>query len=234
MQIIAILIGLVLLAAIAFYVSRPLIGARRGAADTTVLTTLEVQRDAVYAQIRELDMDHATGKTNTDDYQRIRAELVAQAANILKQIDTLGSQPFVEETPVMRAPITSPEAQTSADADVEAIIAARRKARSAPAAAKPAAPKSVADDVEAAIAQRRKVPAAPRSQGTSQPAVDQDVEALIAARRKSAPAAQATHSEGNGAEPAAAGYCHKCGKPCTADDVFCSKCGAALKKPTVA
>lgn len=227
MQIIAILIGLVLLAAIAFYVSRPLLTQRRATADMTTIATLEIQRDAVYAQIRELDMDHATGKTNDEDYQRIRAELVAQAAGILKKIDTVSSQPFVD-MPVMNAPITSPASADAAKDDVEAIIAARRKARSVP-AAKPAA-----DDVEAAIAKRRKVQAAP------EPKVDQDVEALIAARRKPSIAAENMHIEGDvvgrdkNHEPSATGFCHKCGKPFTADDVFCSKCGTALKRQPVA
>jgi len=231
-QIIAILIGLVLLAAIAFYVSRPLLTQRRAAADMTTIATLEIQRDAVYAQIRELDMDHATGKTNDEDYQRIRAELVAQAAGILKKIDTVSSQPFVD-MPELNAPMTSPASADAAKDDVEAIIAARRKARSAP-AAKSVATKPAADDVEAAIAKRRKVQTAPEAKS------DQDIEALITARRKPSIVAENGQIEGDvvgrdkNLEPAATGFCHKCGKPFTADDVFCSKCGAALKKQPVA
>lgn len=211
MQIVAILIGIVLLAVIVYYVSRPLVR-RRGSLDVTAIVTLEVQRDSLYSQIRELDMDHATGKTNDDDYQRVRAELVAQAADILKRIDGA----------VAAAPVTPPPAD-----DVEALIAARRKPAAAP---KPAddvealiaarrksavAPKPAADEVEALIAARRK---------SAAPAVsskDSDIEAQIAARRKSAPAA-----------PVAELTCPNCGKPVSADDAFCAKCGASLRART--
>ncbi len=201
MQIIAILIGLVLLAAIAFYISRPIVQHRRGGQDATTMATLEAQRDAVYSQIRELDMDHATGKMNDDDYQQARTELVAQAANLLRQIDGVLSAPIV---PAATAAVTLPAAASAEGDDVEALIAARRKATARPAAVK-AAPAQSGDEVEALIAARRK-PAA-------KPVVD-DVEALIAARRKAA-------------SPAAA--CPTCGKPITPDDAFCSKCGTPLK-----
>jgi hypothetical protein len=225
-QIIAILIGLVLLAAIAFYVSRPIVQQRRGGADATVMASLEAQRDAVYSQIRELDMDHATGKMNDEDYRQARAELVAQAANLLKQIDGVLTTPVV---PVSIATATLPVAD-----DVEALIAARRKAATGSAAAvKPATIQSSADDIEAAIAARRKtVAAAPvaddveariaaRRKSAAMPAAD-DIEAAIAARRKSAAPPPVT----------TATACPTCGKAITPDDVFCSKCGTPLKAAT--
>ena len=92
---------------------------RREDADETVMTSLEQRRDAVYAQIRELDMDHATGKMNDEDYQRSRGDLVAQAAAMLKQIDGVLAAPIV---PASTAMATLPAAD-----DVEALIAARRK-----------------------------------------------------------------------------------------------------------
>jgi hypothetical protein len=233
-QIIAILIGLVLLAAIAYYVSRPIVNRRREDADETVMTTLEQRRDAVYAQIRELDMDHATGKMNDEDYQRSRGDLVAQAAAILKQIDGVLAAPIV---PASTAMATLPAAD-----DVEALIAARRKtAKSAPsqsagddveaaiaARRKVSTPSPAADDVEALIATRRKVKAAPATD---------DVEALIAARRKvSAPVAAVDDVEAliaarrKSATPAPVqAACPTCGKAITPDDAFCSKCGTPLK-----
>ncbi|MBP7687944.1 MAG: zinc-ribbon domain-containing protein [Thermoflexales bacterium] len=213
MQIIAILIGLVLLAAIAFYVSRPIVQHRRSSADTTVMATLEAQRDAVYSQIRELDMDHATGKMNDEDYHQSRTDLVAQAANLLKQIDGVLSAPS--------APASIATATLPASDDVEALIAARRKA-----SVKATPAQSGGDDLEAAIAARRKKAAAP---------VADDAEALIAARRKHQPAASATDdvetaiaARRKSAAPTATA-CPTCGKPITPDDVFCSKCGTPLK-----
>ena len=141
MEIIAILIGLVILAVIGLYVSRPLVQSRRAGQPNGVVDvqSLEAQRESLYTQIKELDLDHATGKVNEEDYTRLRADLVAQAAAVLKQIDGVAQQPVP----------TAPPAQD----DVEALIAARRKPRST------SAPKAADIDVEAAIAARRKTAA---------------------------------------------------------------------------
>lgn len=142
MEITAILPGLAILAAIVFYVSRPLVTSRRMSQPQAVdAFSLEAQRDSLYTQIKELDLDQATGKVNEEDYTRIRAELVAQAAGVLRQLDGIAPP-----TAVNPAPLTT---RSSAD-ELEALIAARRKPRSI------AAPKAVEDDIEAAIAARRK------------------------------------------------------------------------------
>ncbi|HTP09117.1 MAG TPA: zinc ribbon domain-containing protein [Anaerolineae bacterium] len=147
MDILAIPIGLILLAALVFYISRPLLQARRAVkSDGADALPLEAQRESLYTQIKELDLDHATGKVNDQDYTRLRADLVAQAAAVLKQIDGVLRQP---------APVAAPVA---AD-DVESLIAARRKTRSSMAATKVAASKTTDGDIEAVIAARRKTPA---------------------------------------------------------------------------
>jgi hypothetical protein len=148
LEIIALLIGLVILAAIVFYVSRPLAQSRRAGYSTGVadVQSLEAQRESLYIQIKELDLDHVTGKVNDEDYARLRADLVAQAAAVLKQIDGVVQPP-------------TPAAPAAAD-DVEALIAARRKTRSA------SAPKTADADVEAAIAARRKTAAVAASELT--------------------------------------------------------------------
>jgi hypothetical protein len=147
LEIMAILLGLVILAAIVFYVSRPLTASRRKAAFGGVDTeSLEAQRESLYTQIKELDLDHATGKVNDEDYARLRADLVAQAAAVLKQLDGSASQSAPEAVRVTAPAITATD-------DAEALIAARRKTRSASAA------KSADVDVEAAIAARRKTSA---------------------------------------------------------------------------
>jgi len=142
LELLAILIGVVLLAGVGFYVSRPLLQAkqltRAGSADAS---SLEAQRESLYMQIKELDLDHATGKVNDEDYAHLRVELVAQAAEVLKLIDGVA-------TTSADIPATAPA--VAQNDDVEAMIAARRKTRSVP-AAKPADA-----DVEAAIAARRK------------------------------------------------------------------------------
>jgi hypothetical protein len=181
LEIIAILIGLIILAAVAFYVGRPLLS-RRGANSGGDALPLEAQRESLYTQIKELDLDHATGKVNDEDHARLRAELVAEAAAVLKQIDGL-AQPVAENT----------GAAPAGEDDVEALIAARRKSRSSTAATPSATAK----------------------------AADADAEAAIAARRKSiAPVASELK-------------CPQCGKPISAGDAFCAKCGVALRtQPT--
>ncbi len=141
MEIIAFPIGLVILAAIGFYVSRPLVQSRRAGRPNGVVDvqSLETQRESLYIQIKELDLDHATGKVNEEDYTRLRAELVAQAAAVLKQIDGAAQHP-------------APAALQAQD-DVEALIAARRKTRTT------LAPGTADADVEVAIAARRKTAA---------------------------------------------------------------------------
>jgi hypothetical protein len=178
LEIFAILIGLVILAATAFYVGRPLMQSRRTVkSDGVDALSLEAQRESLYTQIRELDLDHATGKVNEEDYTRLRADLVAQAAVVLKQIDGVMQPPALAPMKV-----AAPAASSAGD-DLEALIAARRKTRSV------SAPKAVDADVEAAIAARRKT-AAPVSGELT---------------------------------------CPQCGKPISAEDAFCAKCGTALQ-----
>jgi hypothetical protein len=183
-EIFAIPIGIVIAAGVFWYISRPLLQPRRklGLSSGSDVASLEVQRNLLYAQISELDLDHETGKTNDEDHQHMRAELVAQAADVLRQLDTAQTAP-------RRKAATGPE-----DA-IEAAIAARRK--------QPA--RASADDIEAAIAVRRKT----RSTA-AQSDLDQQLEAAVAARRSKL-------------------VCPTCGKPVSADDVFCSKCGTALQ-----
>ena len=152
MELRALFIGIVILAGIALYVSRPLLQSKRVTKSSGAdASALEAERESLYTQIKELDMDHATGKVNDEDYASQRAVFVAQAAEVLKQIDGLATA-----TPV------SPEDEA------EALIAARRKPRLASAAttaavatatvaAKPTTTTKSADaDMEAAIAARRK------------------------------------------------------------------------------
>ncbi len=132
MQITAILIGIIMAAGAGWYISRPLRQAKRMPATDAPVQSMEVQRDSLYAQISELDLDHATGKTNDEDYQQVRSGLVTQAADMLRQID--GQKPSA----------------TTQDADVEALIAARRKTM-----VKPTAKVELDQQIEAAIKARR-------------------------------------------------------------------------------
>jgi hypothetical protein len=132
MEIAAILIGVIMAAGAGWYVSRPLLQTKRMPTTDAPIQSMEVQRDSLYAQISELDLDHATGKTNDEDYQQVRTGLVTQAADMLRQIDG-----------------QKPPAKTR-DVDVEALIAARRKTT-----AQPAGKADLDQQIEAAIKARR-------------------------------------------------------------------------------
>lgn len=54
-----------------------------------MLAELEQQRNGLYNTIRELDLDFEADKISNEDYQRVRTDLMRQAAIVLKQIDRL-------------------------------------------------------------------------------------------------------------------------------------------------
>jgi len=201
----ALFIGIVILAGIALYVSRPLLQSKRVTKSSGAdASALEAERESLYTQIKELDMDHATGKVNDEDFASQRAVLVAQAAEVLKQIDGLATA-----TPV------SPEDEA------EALIAARRKSRSDSAATSAAEATPTAVVTQAAV-ETATVAAKPT---TTTKSADAELEAAIAARRKATPVASPSSAKSP--------VCPKCGKPIKSDDAFCAKCGAALQPQAV-
>ncbi len=109
MDFFALLVGLALLAGLITFISRPLRQTRHSTEADLQLDTLLARREALYTQIRELDFDHATGKVTDADHAPLRARLVAEAAEALRQIDTIAAAP------------------AASDDALEAAIAARRK-----------------------------------------------------------------------------------------------------------
>ncbi len=68
-------------------------------------------------QIRALEFDHDTGKLPDEEYNEHRADLVQQAADVLRQIDAMDS---AESTPATASDI---------DEQIEAAVARRRKTK---------------------------------------------------------------------------------------------------------
>jgi hypothetical protein len=52
---------------------------------------LEAAREAKYREIRELEMDHRTGKLSDEDFRAIDRQLRAEAVVILRELDRLSS-----------------------------------------------------------------------------------------------------------------------------------------------
>ncbi len=87
MLVILALMGVVLL------VGWPLIrtGAGRGAErDAARIEDLLAARESTYRQIRELELDHRTGKLDKDDFRAQDRALRARAVDILRELDDLG------------------------------------------------------------------------------------------------------------------------------------------------
>jgi hypothetical protein len=59
--------------------------ARPGLAST--LAELEAAREAKYAEIREAELDHRTGKLSDEDFQAVDTALRAEAIEILRALD---------------------------------------------------------------------------------------------------------------------------------------------------
>ena len=88
-----VLLVLVVLAVVVFVVSGPL---RRGrveaveASEAAQRAGLEAAKEAKYAEIRDAELDHRTGKLSDEDWRVQDRALRAEAVEILHQLDALG------------------------------------------------------------------------------------------------------------------------------------------------
>jgi uncharacterized membrane protein len=84
------LLIIVVLALVVWLVGAPL---RRGhtAEDPVEVerAALEAARDAKYAEIRELELDHRTGKLTDEDFRALDRQLRGEAVEILRKLDAL-------------------------------------------------------------------------------------------------------------------------------------------------
>jgi hypothetical protein len=81
------LLVMVLVAAVAWVVTRPLRhpdGGRRGDAP---IEALEAAKESKYREIRDAELDHATGKLTDEDWKALDAQLRSEAVELLRRID---------------------------------------------------------------------------------------------------------------------------------------------------
>ncbi|MDX6615626.1 MAG: hypothetical protein QOD60_717 [Solirubrobacterales bacterium] len=85
------ILALILLLVVAAFVMAPLRHrpepADPGQARDSALAELEAQKEAKYREIRDTELDRATGKLSDDEFGRQDAELRNDALEILDQID---------------------------------------------------------------------------------------------------------------------------------------------------
>jgi hypothetical protein len=110
-----ILIALLIVGTFAF-VFRPLFEAKkvnwsRSGASMAALSVdeLTARRDAIYAALKDAEFDRETGKFAAEDYQMVRDRYMAEAAQVLRQLDRL-----------------APEAEAALNAEIESDVARLR------------------------------------------------------------------------------------------------------------
>ena len=84
------LLVLVVLAAVAVVVAWPLYRATRPASGPSAgadVDALEAAKDSKLREIRESELDYRTGKLSEEDWRTIDAQLRAEAADLLRQLD---------------------------------------------------------------------------------------------------------------------------------------------------
>jgi hypothetical protein len=85
------LLVILALALVVYVVGGPLRAGPRKTEDAAVFERehLEAAREAKYREIRELEMDHRTGKLSDEDFRALDRQLRAEAVEILRDLDAL-------------------------------------------------------------------------------------------------------------------------------------------------
>jgi hypothetical protein len=85
------LLVILALALVVVAVGGPLRKGPRAAEEAVVFEReqLEVARDTKYREIRELEMDHRTGKLSDGDFKTLDRQLRGEAVEILRRLDAL-------------------------------------------------------------------------------------------------------------------------------------------------
>lgn len=99
------LLVIVALTAVVLVVGWPLLRGGHGAAaarDAARIADLLAARESTYRQIRELELDHRTGKLSHEDFRTQDRALRARAIEILRELDELGGDEVVTEIPQSR------------------------------------------------------------------------------------------------------------------------------------
>ena len=108
----AILTALLLIAAAAFYVLRPLAAAdatqpEHGPLGAAEARDLQGEYDMLLASLRDLEDDRAQGKLLDEDYRAIHGRLSVRAVEIMKKLDALAEQERAATAP-LRHPTAGP------------------------------------------------------------------------------------------------------------------------------
>ena len=91
MEALAPLLVIVALALVVWVVAAPLRKGPQAVEQEAELerANLEAAREAKYREIRELELDHRTGKLSDQDFRALDRQLRAEAVQILRELDAL-------------------------------------------------------------------------------------------------------------------------------------------------
>lgn len=137
---------LALLILVGVYVAWPLIDRRAIVVNSTSdedshkLSTLMAERDRILSSLEELDFDYTLGKIPAEDYPGQRARLLQEGAQVLRQLDAMEHRSSAEDLEarleaviadrrVAVSSVAVDAANAGSDEQVEALLAARRRAR---------------------------------------------------------------------------------------------------------
>ena len=105
----SILLGLSLLILVTLFLARPLLSTKpQQTTSSDRRLQLEQEKESYLNEIHALDFDHETGKIPTDVYEQQRAQLLNEAAAVLKALDEM------------------PDAGGDVHSQIEAAVADRR------------------------------------------------------------------------------------------------------------
>jgi len=120
----SILLGLALFIVVVLILLYPYLSAQRQTVSTP-RQQLEATKDLLLSEIRILDFDHETGKLPTDIYETQRRGLVAEAARIMQQLDTMPTPSYARAGKAVAGKSVAIDEDT--DDEIEAAIAALRR-----------------------------------------------------------------------------------------------------------
>ena len=121
------MLGIALAVLVGLLLARPIMqGSQEERVRLSRRQLLLAEKEAILAQIRDLDFDHDTGKMPTKIHQHQRAQLMNEAAAILQQLDMLDGN--VELTAAGQVDDGAAAAVTI-DEEIEAAVTRMRLAR---------------------------------------------------------------------------------------------------------
>jgi hypothetical protein len=90
-DVVAPILVILALALVVWVVGAPLRHGARAAESAAEIERagLEAARDAKYREIRELELDHRTGKLSDEDFRALDRQLRREAVEILRRLDAL-------------------------------------------------------------------------------------------------------------------------------------------------